>query len=101
MPKDLGEFAKLVEEKPTASKTSNADLKTFLSEAMHTTKEVAAYLSVENGTAFSRLRRLEKNGIITRRWEGNKAFWVARTAVGMQEAPPEVEEGEDKDEEEA
>ena len=99
MPKDLQEFNKLVEEKPTGSKTSNADLKGFLSEAMHTTKEVSAFLGVENGTAFSRLKRLEKAGIITRRWEQNRAYWVARTAVGLQETPPEVKEGEDEEDE--
>ena len=102
MPKDLGEFEKLVDSRPQATKTSNADLIAFLSEAMRTTKEVSVFLAVENGTALSRLRRLEKNGIVTRRWDGPRAYWVARTAVGLAELPPEpkatAEEEDEEDE---
>jgi DNA-binding PadR family transcriptional regulator len=94
MPKDLREFEKLQEERPAVAKTSNEDLIKFLSEAMHTTKEVAAFLGVENGTAFSRLRRLQKAGIVTRRWDGQRSWWVARKAVGLPELPPEVPEEE-------
>lgn len=97
MPKDLKEFENLQEEKPAVAKTSNEDLIKFLSEAMRTTKEVATFLSVENGTAFSRLRRLKKAGIVTRRWDGQRSWWVARKAVGLPELPPEVEEKEEEE----
>jgi len=90
VPKDLKEFEKLQEEKPAASKTSNEDLIKFLTEAMHTTKEVATYLGVENGTAFSRLKRMKKNGTVTNRWDGQRTWWVARKAVGLPDLPPEV-----------
>lgn len=95
MPKDLKDFEQLQEERPAVSKTSNADLLKFLSEALHTTKEVATFLSVENGTAFSRLKRLTKAGVITRKWDGQRAWWVARKAVGLAELPPEVPETEE------
>ena len=96
MPKDLKDFEKLQEERPAIAKTSNEDLLKFLSEAMRTTKEVASFLSVENGTAFSRLRRLKKAGIVTRRWDGQRSWWVARKAVGLAELPPEVPETEEE-----
>jgi len=91
MPKDLDEFGGLQEARPQISKVSNEDLMNFLSKQMCTTKEVAAFLKVEGGTAFSRLRRMEKNGLITRRWEGNRSWWVAREAVGLEIVPPETE----------
>ena len=97
LPKDLKDFESLQEEKPAVAKTSNEDLIKFLSEAMRSTKEVAAFLGVENGTAFSRLRRLKKSGIITRRWDGQRSWWVARKAVGLAELPPEVEETEEEE----
>lgn len=97
LPKDLREFEKLQEEKPAVSKTSNEDLIKFLGEALRTTKEVAQFLGVENGTAFSRLRRLKKAGIITRRWDGQRSWWVTRKAVGLPELPPEVEETEEEE----
>lgn len=92
MPKALEEFQALTEAKPQISKVSNEKLLEFLSKEMHTTKETAQFLGVENGTAFSRLKRMEKNGIITRRWEGNRSWWVARTAVGLEVIPPVEEE---------
>jgi predicted HTH transcriptional regulator len=97
MPKDLSEFKKLVEEKPAASKTSNAELIQFLSEALRTTKETATFLGVETGTAFSRLKRLMKAGKVTRRWEGNKSYWVARKAVGLPDLPEEEEGAEEEE----
>jgi hypothetical protein len=63
-----------------------------LVERLSQVKEVASFLSVENGTAFSRLRRLKKAGIVTRRWDGQRSWWVARKAVGLPELPPEVPE---------
>jgi DNA-binding PadR family transcriptional regulator len=99
MPKDLKEFESLVEARPAGSKTSNADLMAFLSEAMRTTKEVSKFLAVENGTAFSRLKRLEKNGVVTRRWDGPRAYWVTRKAVGLEDLPPpEPKESEEEEE---
>jgi len=89
MPKPLDEFKNLQEAKPQISKVSNEELLKFLSSEMHTTKEVAAFLGVENGTAFSRLRRMEKNGLVVRGWEGNRSWWVAREAVGLPVVTPE------------
>lgn len=93
MPKSLKEWEALEEGKPATTKVSNEELLKFLSKDLHTTKEVAAFLSVENGTAFSRLKRLEKNRIVVRKWEGNKSWWVAGKAVG-EEPIPEGEEEE-------
>lgn len=93
MPKDLKEFANLQEAKPATTKVSNEELVKFLSKAMASTKEVAAFLGVETGTSFSRLRRMEKNGIITRKYEGPKGWWVARVAVGLEVLTPPKEEG--------
>jgi len=92
MPKALGDFKNLQESKPQISKVSNEKLLEYLSKEMHTTKEVAAFLGVENGTAFSRLKRMEKNGVATRGWEGNRSWWVARTAVGLPVLAPVEEE---------
>ena len=95
MPKALNEFGNLAGEKPEVSKVSNEKLVEFLSTEMRTTKEVATFLSVENGTAFSRLKRLKKAGLVTRGWEGNRSWWVARKAVGLPVEPePEEEEVE-------
>ena len=94
MPKDLSEFKNLSEARPQTTKVSNEELVAFLSKSMASTKEVAAFLGVENGTAFSRLRRMEKNGVITRKYEGPKGWWVAREAVGLAVIPP-AKEGED------
>jgi DNA-binding MarR family transcriptional regulator len=90
VPKDLKEFDNLQATKPAASKTSNEDLMKFLSESMHTTKEVATFLNVENGTAFSRLKRLEKSGVVTKKYDGTRTWWVTRKAVGLEDLPPEV-----------
>ena len=96
MPKELKEFKELQEARPQVTKKSNEELLGFLKKAMATTKEVASFLGVENGTAFSRLKRLEKNGLVTRRWEGNRSWWVDRTAVGMEYLkPPETETAEE------
>jgi predicted HTH transcriptional regulator len=95
MPKPLEEFQKLQEARPEVSKTSNDELLAFLSKQMATTKEVSQFLQVENGTAFSRLRRLVKAGKIIRRWEGNRSYWVTRKAVGLPDAEPVEEEEED------
>lgn len=117
MPKEIKEFASLQEKKPQISKVSNEELLKLLSGNMYTTKglegctafeisyapfsllvnpldpvkEVAAFLKVENGTAFSRLRRMEKNGLVVRRWEGNRSWWVSAAAVGI-EVPTQLEE---------
>ena len=98
MPKDLKDFANLQGDRPQVSKKSNEELIAFLKKAMATTKEVATFLGVETGTAFSRLRRLVKSGKVIRKWEGNKSWWVDREAVGMQYAEPEPEEDEAKEE---
>jgi len=94
LPKDLKEFEILQEARPAVSKVSNEELLGFLGKALCTTKEVAAFLKVENGTAFSRLRRMEKNGVVVRRWEGNRSYWVAAEAVGIEVKP--VEESEEE-----
>jgi len=94
LPKDLKEFTTLQEARPAVTKKSNEELLAFLKKAMATTKEVATFLGVENGTAFSRLRRLVKNGMVTRKWEGNRSYWVDRTAVGLEYLTPEKEEKE-------
>jgi len=93
LPKEITEYQELQDKKPQVSKVSNEELLTLLSAKMYTTKEVAQYLKVENGTAFSRLKRLEKNGVVTRRWEGNRSWWVACEAVGIEvpETPAEEE----------
>lgn len=96
MPKPLKEFESLQETKPQISKVSNEELLKYLGKELHTTKEVAAFLGVENGTAFSRLKRMEKNGLITRGWEGNRSWWVAREAVGLEVVPP-VEEATEEE----
>ena len=83
MPKDLKDFETLQEARPAVTKVSNEELVALLSKGLYTTKEVAAFCKVENGTAFSRLRRLEKAGVIARKWEGNRAYWVSRKAVGL------------------
>jgi len=95
LPKALDEFKNLQEAKPQTTKVSNEELVKFLSKAMASTKVVAAYLGVETGTAFSRLRRLEKSGVITRKYEGPKGWWVARVAVGLPVLQPEKKEGEE------
>jgi len=100
LPKALGEFKDLQEERPQVSKVSNEKLLEFLGSAMHTTKEVAQFLGVENGTAFSRLKRLAKSGIVVRRWEGNRSWWVSAKAVGVPIVPTE-ETSEEVEEETA
>jgi len=92
MPKELTAFKELAEARPQVSKKSNEELLAFLKKAMATTKEVAAFLGVENGTAFSRLRRMVKNGLVIRKWEGNRSWWVDREAVGLAYEKPEKEE---------
>lgn len=92
LPKPIGEFDALQETRPQITKVSNEELIKLLTDNMYTTKEVAAFLKVENGTAFSRLRRMEKNGVIVRRWEGNRSWWVSAKAVGIEVPTPAPEE---------
>jgi len=62
LPISLEEFEKLPKEKPARAKVSTQELLEFLSEQAYSTKEVAAFLNVQTGTAYSRLKRLLQAG---------------------------------------
>jgi len=77
MPLSLEEFEQLPEEKPSRAKVSTEQLLEFLSEQAYSTKEVAAFLGVQPGTAYSRLKRLLNAGKVRVRYRGATAFWMA------------------------
>ena len=77
MPISIDEFKGLEEKTERGSGVSNEDLLESLSKQAMTTKEVAEVLSVQNGTAFSRLRRLMKDALVERKFKGNVGYWVA------------------------
>lgn len=76
MPIDIEDFKKLPSEKPGRAAVPNEELVEHLSTQALTTAEVAAYLGVKNGSAYSRLKKLLEKGDITVRYEGVKAFWA-------------------------
>ena len=86
MPITIDEFQKLPKEKPARAKVSNKELVDFLNEQACTTKEVAAFLGVQSGTAYSRLKRLKESGAVEVGYSGATAYW--KTIPGA-----EIEEG--------
>lgn len=71
------EFSVLPREKPPRALVSNEELLEQLAAEALTTKEVASFLGVQNGTAYSRLKRLLTAGSVEVAYEGAKAFWIA------------------------
>jgi len=88
MPISLEEFKKLSEQKRTAVQAKYQDLIEFLKGQAVTTSEVAAFLGSPLGSAYGVLRRLEKQGIIERRFnEKGHSYWTLKTEeVGTPEA---------------
>jgi len=86
LPISLEEFEKLPKEKPARAKVSTQELLEFLSEQAYSTKEVAAFLNVQTGTAYSRLKRLLQAGKVVVAYSGATAYWRANP-----EAPAEEE----------
>jgi len=78
MPISLDEFEKLPKEKPARAKVSTEELLEFLSEQAYSTKEVAAFLNVQTGTAYSRLKRLLQAGLVEVGYQGATAYWRAK-----------------------
>ena len=79
MPIDLDEFADLADVSSRGAKVSNEDLLESLADQALTTKEVSEILGVQSGTAYSRLRRLEKEGLVVRKFKANTGYWTAAT----------------------
>lgn len=77
MPISLEEYKQLQEKTTRGASVSNEDLLESLATQALTTKEVADLLGVQNGTAFSRLRRLAKDGLVERKFKGNVGYWIA------------------------
>jgi len=76
MPITKEEFQNLEEKTTRGASVSNEDLLETLSKNALTTKEVAEVLGVQNGTAFSRLRRLAKDGLVIRKFKANVGYWT-------------------------
>jgi len=77
LPISREEFLQLPKEKPERAAVGNEELLSFLSEGAYTTGEVAAFLGVKQGTAYSRLKRLLQAGLVEVRYLGQKAYWMA------------------------
>jgi transposase len=76
VPISIEDFKKLPAEKPLRAGVSNEELLAQLKTQAMTTAEVAAFLGVKNGTAYSRLKRLLQQGKVVVRYEGAKAYWA-------------------------
>jgi len=77
MPITIEEFQKLSETKEALIKKKYDDLIAALSEQAYTTKEVAVFLGTVVGTAYGLLRRLEKKGIVVRRFDSaGRSYWI-------------------------
>ena len=77
MPIPLDEFNQLADESTRGSKVANEELLEYLGNLGCTTKEVAEFLGVQNGTAYNRLKRLEENELVQRKFKGNLGYWTA------------------------
>lgn len=77
MPISIEDFKKLPTERPARAAVSNEQLLEALSEQAMTTAEVAAFLGVKVGTAYSRLKRLLQAGKVQVRYDGAKSVWAA------------------------
>jgi len=77
MPISAEDFEKLPAERPTRAKVPTNELLDFLKEQAYSTKEVAAFLNVQSGTAYSRLKRLKDAGLVEVRFQGATAYWKA------------------------
>lgn len=76
MPISIEDFKKLPAEKPTRAAVTNEQLIEVLKEQAMTTAEVAAFLGVKIGTAYSRLKRLLQAGKVQVRYDGAKSVWA-------------------------
>jgi len=76
MPISLEEFEKLSKEK-TAT-TAPEELLEFLGEQACTNKEIAAFLGVSPTNASQRMKRLEKKGLVERRYSGATIYWAIK-----------------------
>jgi len=85
MPIPISEVAKLPREKQARAGVSNEDLLAQLTEQGMTTQEVAAFLGVKTGTAYSRLRRLLEAGKVEVRYQGARAIWIKAGVLGSPE----------------
>ena len=85
MPISLEEFEKLPKEKPARAKVSTQELLEFLSEQAYSTKEVAAFLNVQTGTAYSRLKRLLQAELVEVAYQGATAYWRAKPGAAAPE----------------
>jgi len=77
MPISLEEFEKLAVDKKAAISQKYNELLEFLSGQAYTTAEVAVFLNISNTSAFSVLKRLEKKGVVIRRYDQTgKSYWT-------------------------
>ena len=77
MPISLEEFEKLSEEKSAAAPSE--DLLKFLGNQACTNKEVAAFLGVSPTNASQKMKRLEKKGLVERRYGGMTIYWAVKS----------------------
>ena len=78
MPISIEDFKKLPTVKPARAGVSNEQLLEQLKVNALTTAEVAAFLGVKSGTAYSRLKRLLQSGLVEVRYDGAKSVWAAK-----------------------
>jgi len=76
-PITIEEFEKLAPQRVRGAQVSNEKLLEFLANQAATTKEIAEFLGVQTGTAYSRLRRLLQDGVVRRMYKGNVSYWAA------------------------
>jgi len=77
LPIPIEEVKKLPKEKQARAGVPTEELLEQLRQQGMTTKEVATFLGVRTGTAYSRLKRLLEQGLVAVRYDGPRAIWVA------------------------
>jgi DNA-binding MarR family transcriptional regulator len=85
MPIELSKLDSLedVEPREQSAGKSNEELLARLSEEGLATREVADFLGIQQVSANSRLRRLEENGEVFRKYdpETKKQYWFATSII--------------------
>ena len=76
LPISLDEFKRLSKEKTATAPPSQ--LLEFLGDNAFTNKEIAAFLGVSPNNALSRMKRLEKKGLVVRGFSGATIYWAKK-----------------------
>lgn len=75
MPINIDEAKKLPTTKKSMGSVAIEELLEFLTEQACNAGEIAEYLGVKKEGVYTKLKRLEDDGLITRVYQDNLSFW--------------------------